>query len=130
MLLLISTTFSHCLVVTGRYKDTRIYRIYNLELLVASMCVINSVDPYVLKSNYYINIMAYNHAIKLVNTPAIILWPWPSMWTIENKYLSLNSVQSCSKVRSNIIYKKYMPRLYMDKYVWWLHWYVAGYLCP
>ena len=73
MLLLIAKTFSHCIVVTGMCKGTRIYRIYNLELLVASMCVINSVDPYVLKSNYYINIMAYNHAIKLVNTPAIIL---------------------------------------------------------
>ena len=133
MLLLIAKTFSHCLVVTGRCKDTRIYRIYNLELLVASMYVINSVAPCVSKPNYYINIMAYNHAIKLVNTAAIIPWTWPSMWTIENKYLSLNRVQSCSKVRSNIIYRKYIPGLlhnYIDKYVWWFHWYVACHLWP
>ena len=119
ILLLIAKTFSHCLVVTGRCKDTSIYRIYNLELLVASMYVINSVAPYVLKSNYYINIMAYNHAIKIVNTPAIIPWPGPSMWTIGNKYLSLNSVQSCSKVRSNTSFiGNICPSFYMDKYVW------------
>ena len=29
--------------------------------------------------NNYINVMAYNHVINLVNTPAILPWPQPCM---------------------------------------------------
>ena len=59
--------------------------------------VICAHKPYFLMPghNYYINVMTCNHAINLVNTPTILPWPRPCMWTIDNKYLSLNKVRSC-----------------------------------
>ena len=71
--------------------------------------VICTHKPYYLMPghNYYINVMAFNHAINLGNTPAILPWPQPCMWTIENKeYLSLNQVLSCLNARSKMIYRK------------------------
>ena len=73
MLLLIAATFSHCFPVTSSCKGTRIiygskkvkvgdYEFITLGNALASLgatgkglWVLNSVDPCVLKSNYYLN---------------------------------------------------------------------------